>query len=343
MFNLLLLITLFLVALIFFQSKFLLLVDTPYGQSHKSLYNKNTPLSGGIYLFVTIITYINFQEFNSYTVSIGAFLLSLLILGIFSDIKTNFSPKLRLLYQFIIVLIFIFLIDLRINQTGVFFLDFFINNFLFNLLFTTICIVIVINGSNFCDGVNCNVIGYYLVVIIGIYLSQLSTPENLPNSEIIIKIFVIFFCANLLQKSFLGDNGTYVISGFMSIYIIDFINMNNSISPLLALNLLWYPAFENLFTIMRRIFYKKKVQVADRAHLHILILEKISRNKNLVFYNSITGIFLNIFVLLGILLSINFSNNGKFLISILTVNILIYIFSYYFLLPKRGVLKVDNK
>ena len=343
MFNLLLLITLFLVALIFFQSKFLLLVDTPYGQSHKSLYNKNTPLSGGIYLFVTIITYINFQEFNSYTVSIGAFLLSLLILGIFSDIKTNFSPKLRLLYQFIIVLIFIFLIDLRINQTGVFFLDFFINNFLFNLLFTTICIVIVINGSNFCDGVNCNVIGYYLVVIIGIYLSQLSTPENLPNSEIIIKIFVIFFCANLLQKSFLGDNGTYVISGFMSIYIIDFINMNNSISPLLALNLLWYPAFENLFTIMRRIFYKKKVQVADRAHLHILILEKISRNKNLVFYNSIAGIFLNIFVLLGILLSINFSNNGKFLISILTVNILIYIFSYYFLLPKRGVLKVDNK
>ena len=258
MFNLLLLITLFLVALIFFQSKFLLLIDTPNGQSHKSLYNKNTPLSGGIYLFVTIIAYINFQEFNAYSITISIFLSLLLILGIFSDIKINFSPKLRLLYQFIIVLIFILFLDLKINKTGVFFLEYFINNFLFNLLFTTICIIIVINGSNFCDGVNCNVIGYYLAVTFGIYISQLSTPENLPEAEMLIGIFIIFYFANLLQKSFLGDNGTYIISAFMSVYIISFINMNNSISPLLALNLLWYPAFENLFTIIRRLFHRKK-------------------------------------------------------------------------------------
>ena len=45
----------------------------------------------------------------------------------------------------------------------------------------------------------------------------------------------------------------------MSIYVIKFINFNSSISSLLALNLLWYPAFENLFTIIRRMFAKKKV------------------------------------------------------------------------------------
>ena len=96
MFNFLLLISLLLVALIFFQSKFLILIDSPYGQSHKSLYNKNTPLSGGVYLFITITAYLNFQEFNEYSLSLSAFLLSILILGIFSDIKINFSPKLRL-------------------------------------------------------------------------------------------------------------------------------------------------------------------------------------------------------------------------------------------------------
>ena len=62
MFNLLLLISLLLVALIFFQSKFLILIDSPYGQSHKSLYNKNTPLSGGVYLFITITAYLNFKN-----------------------------------------------------------------------------------------------------------------------------------------------------------------------------------------------------------------------------------------------------------------------------------------
>lgn len=56
---------------------------------------------------------------------------------------------------------------------------------------------------------------------------------------------------------FLGDNGVYVISVFMSIYIIQFTNLNNNVSSLIALNLLWYPAFENLFSIIRRIVTKK--------------------------------------------------------------------------------------
>ena len=71
------------------------------------------------------------------------------------------------------------------------------------MFYTTICIIIVINGSNFCDGVNCNVIGYYLVVILGIYFSQLSTPKELPDAIILINIFVIFYLANLLQNLFL--------------------------------------------------------------------------------------------------------------------------------------------
>ena len=212
----------------------------------------------------------------------------------FSDLKRNFSPKFRLLLQFIIVFFFILLLDLKINRTGVFFLDFFINNTLFNLFFTSICITIVINGSNFCDGVNCNVVGYYLFVILSILISKLSYPENFPDINILLMIFLIFYFANILQKSFLGDNGTYVISAFMSIYIINFINLNNTISPLLALNLLWYPAFENLFSIIRRLVSNKKIQLADRSHLHILILEKISKNNNFILSNSITGIILNL-------------------------------------------------
>ena len=42
------------IALIFFQSKYLILVDTPKHKDHKKNYNKNVPLSGGIYLFIAI-------------------------------------------------------------------------------------------------------------------------------------------------------------------------------------------------------------------------------------------------------------------------------------------------
>ncbi len=336
MFILLVPLSILLIALIYFQSKYLILIDTPHGQSHKSLYNKNTPLAGGIYLFFTIVISINLIQLDKYSILTSIFLFSILVLGIFSDLKRNFSPKLRLFLQFIIVFIFMLLLNLKINRTGVFFLDFFINNYLFNLFFTSLCITIVINGSNFCDGVNCNVIGYYLAIVSAILISKLSYPENFPNINFLVIVFLIFYVANIFQKSFLGDNGTYILSAFMSIYIINFINLNNNISPLLALNLLWYPAFENLFTIIRRLVANKKVQLADRSHLHILILEKISKKNNLIFSNSLTGIILNLIMFFGIYLSINFYNNGKTLILILLVNISLYIIGYYYFYLRRN-------
>lgn len=327
---LIVLISFLLITLIYLQSKYLFLIDTPYGQNHKSLFNKNTPLSGGIYLFVTIAVYTNYIEYSKITILVSIFIFLLLIVGIFSDLKRNFSPKLRLLLQFIIVFTFILLVDLEIKRTGVFFLDYFIKNNLFNLLFTSFCIIIVINGSNFCDGVNCNVIGYYIVVTFGILLTELSTPTGFPNIEILITIFIVFFISNLFQKSFLGDNGTYVVSAVMSIYVINFINLNNSASPLLALNLLWYPAFENLFTIIRRLTANKKVQIADRFHLHILILEKITNKNHLIISNSLTGIILNIIMFIGIYMSVNFYNDKKILLLILLINVITYVIAYYF-------------
>ena len=104
----------------------------------------------------------------------------------------------------------------------------------------------------------------------------------------------------------------------------------------LALNLLWYPAFENLFTIIRRIVANKKVQIADRSHLHILILENISKKNNLTFSNSLTGIILNLIMFFGIFLSINFYNNGKVLILIVLINISLYIISYYYFYLRRN-------
>ena len=109
------------ITLIFIQSKYLFLVDAPREQTHKSKYNKNTPLTGGIYMFITITTYTLLIEHSYNSFLMIAFLFSFLILGIFSDLKANFSPKLRLLLQSFLVIIFIFLLELKINKTGLFF------------------------------------------------------------------------------------------------------------------------------------------------------------------------------------------------------------------------------
>ncbi len=323
-------------SLIFIQSKYLILIDSPRDQVHKSIYNKNTPLTGGIYIFVTMTTYILHAGYNDHSFLVIVLLFSFLILGIFSDLKTHFSPKLRLLLQFVLLIIFIFFLDLKIDKTGIFFLDYFINNNIFNLFFSCICILILINGSNLCDGVNCNVIGYYLIITLAILFIELPKPDNFPDIKIIMIIFFVFYLVNLFQKSFLGDNGVYVISVFMSIYVINFINLNNTISPLLALNLLWYPAFENLFTIVRRLNENKIIEAADKLHFHTLLLNKIFHlNGNFLISNSLTGIVLNFFMLVGVFLSVNYYDNAKVLALILLINIIIYILVYFLFLSKK--------
>lgn len=325
------------IALIFIQSKYLILVDAPKNQKHKALFNKNVPLSGGIYLFISILIFSFLEKLNLNSYIINLFLFFFLILGIYSDIKINFKPKFRLLLQLILIFALVFFYDLKINKTNIFFIDYLIDNNLFNLIFTVFCIVVLLNGSNFCDGVNCNVIGHYLIVILCIHYSELQVSNVLLKPEIIIIIFLTFYAFNFLKKYFLGDSGVYIITIYMSIYVIEFVNINNNISSIIALNLLWYPAFENLFSIIRRSLSNKKIQIADRNHLHILIFEAISKkiiNKN--FANTLAGISINIFLMIGIFASINFLNNSKILLLILLLNIILYlIIFFYFLLKKR--------
>jgi UDP-N-acetylmuramyl pentapeptide phosphotransferase/UDP-N-acetylglucosamine-1-phosphate transferase len=328
------------IALIFIQSKYLFLVDAPREQTHKSKYNKNTPLIGGIYMFITMTTFMPYIEYSKNSFLITAFLFSLLTLGIFSDLKTKFSPKLRLIFQCFLVIIFIFLLELKIDKTGIFFLEYFIDNTIFNLFFTSVCIIILINGSNFCDGVNCNVIGYYLIVTLAIFFMELPKPTSFPDIKIIIIIFSVFYLVNLFQKSFLGDNGVYVITAFMAVYVIHFINLNNNVSPLLALNLLWYPAFENLFSIIRRLNANRTVDVADGLHFHTLLLKKIFYlNKKFFLSNSLTGVLINLFMFVGIFLSINFYSDAKILTFILMLNILIYVLVYFIFLTRKPKFK----
>ena len=184
---------------------------------------------------------------------------------------------------------------------------------------------------------NCNVVGYYIVILIAVLLSDFQTASFLPDTKLILISFFIFYISNLFQKSFLGDNGTYVISLFMSLFIISFININKNISPLLALNLLWYPAFENLFTIVRRLNVNKKVYVADELHFHTLLKSKVSKlNKNLKISNSLTGLILNLIMSINIFISMKYYNDSKLLLTILLNNIIIYILIYFLFLSKKS-------
>ena len=63
-----------------------------------------------------------------------------------------------------------------------------------------------------------------------------------------------------------------------------FINKTDQVSPYFIANLFWYPAFENLFSIIRRVLSQKKNYLADNLHLHQLIFIYLSKKKLLKKY-----------------------------------------------------------
>ena len=55
------------------------------------------------------------------------------------------------------------------------------------------------------------------------------------------------------NKLFMGDSGAYVLGTICGYLLIKVHGENQEISPYFIILLFWYPCFENLFSIIRKI------------------------------------------------------------------------------------------
>ena len=328
------LLTLFLLILNLLLKKVNFLLDDPKTSYHKLEKRAGTPLSGGIFLLLSIIG-LYFNNLNVFfNLGIVFLLFLILMLGIFSDIKKNFSPKIRIILQLVIIFLLIFNNnEIVVLRTNINLLDSLLTYDLIKFIFSIFCIITLLNGLNFMDGVNGLVTGYLLSILIT--LSFILKGSNIENYiQDIIIIFSIFFIFNVLGKSFLGDNGVYVSSMIISIVIIKIINSNQNISPILAVSLLWYPALENLFTILRRLTKDQLSYLPDKLHLHSLLFANLNSNlKNIPFKykNSLSGLIINIFLLPNFIFAYYFYDKSFYLGIFVSLYLVIYLIIYFFL------------
>jgi UDP-N-acetylmuramyl pentapeptide phosphotransferase/UDP-N-acetylglucosamine-1-phosphate transferase len=292
------------------------------------------PISGGFLILANLLF------FNS-NHSANIFFFSIFLLGIFSDLLIIENPLKKFIIQFFIVIFFLYFLKISILSTKIFFIDFFIENKLFALLFTSFCLLILINGSNFLDGINTLVCGYYILIIsVILYIGHNNEINyNFLNFYYLLVSLLVIFAFNFFSKTYLGDSGTFLLSFAVGYELINLSNINLStdkyISPLFILLLLWYPAFENLFSIIRKIFSKKKPSDPDNLHLHHLLFSYLKKKiKNKKVANSMTGIAINFYNLIIFLVGINIYYKTNFLVILVTFNIFFYIIFYLFLLKK---------
>ena len=320
----------------FFFKKKSFLVDNK-NLVHKSFTSKESvPLSGGIVIFFNLALFSN----NHF---ILLFFFLIFILGIFSDLLIITKPLQKFIVQFLVVFFFLNFLDLKVLSTKIYFIDFLIKNNLFAILFTSFCLLILINGTNFIDGINTLVCGYYILIILTILYVCSQNKLLIYNFDsfyyLFLSLLVIYFF-NFSSKVYLGDSGSFLLSFLIGYYLINFCNDNLNliqfISPIFILLLLWYPAFENLFSIIRKIIIKKHPSEPDNLHMHHLLFNFIKKknNKTIIYNNTLTGNVINLFNLIGFAVSSKFYYHTEYLVYIIIFNVLFYTVVYFYFYKK---------
>lgn len=312
-------------------NKFLINYDiliSETGDRHQKFASKDkVPLTGGIFLFSNFLFF-----FNEEILSFILFSSLILLLGIFSDLKNIKSAFTRFIIQISLVLSFVIFNDFQLFNTKIYLLDKLLAYKMFNYFFVSFCILIVINGSNFFDGLNTLGIGYYLLVSFVLYYLQefnyITINEIFVNYILI--VLIITFFLNFINKIYLGDSGSYLLGFTFSIFLINIYVENPQISPFFIIVLLWYPSFEILFSIIRKNIMNKSPMKPDSNHLHQLLFNIIYKSKKFdkLYSNLLSANFINLYNLIIFIISVNFFSNSQIQVLLILLNITLYTFIY---------------
>ncbi len=292
-----------------------------------------TPLAGGLIIisFFTISCLIFFNEiiFDE----IYLFLFSIFFIGFLDDLKMITNPFKRFLILLIATLTFLVFTGLNIYNVGFWEINLLINNYFISLIFTTLCILFIINGSNFIDGFN-GLLGIHSIVILFI-IAML----NFNLGQIELALYIFTFCISILLfllfnfpfgRLFLGDSGSYLLGCSMAIFCIKTNTLSLDISPVFFAVLLYYTFFEVFFSYVRKFFYMKSSPFyPDKMHLHMLIFRLIERKvHNKIKSNYLTSVVINAYYLITIIPALLFFDNSIYCLFYFFLLILSYVIFY---------------
>ncbi len=311
-----------------------ILVDNEF-KKPQAFHDSPTSTSGGIgifFSFIIVCLYLIFSKQMIYYEYLS-FCFFFFFLGLLDDLKLNLRPKLRLLLMIIILVALIILNKFYVSNTGIEFLNRFLEIDIFALFFVSLCFLFIINGSNLIDGYNGLLSIHTLIILINLFFVNYINENNDLAFFILsgIVIITIFLRYNFpVATVFLGDSGSYFLGTFTAISVIKTSIENPLISPFYFCILLFYLFFEVFFSFIRKIALEKKSPLfPDKKHLHMLVY-KILLNKinNKLKSNYSVSLVLNLVYLVLILPAIFMMDNGLFCKYYSIVLFVVYLSSY---------------
>ena len=262
---------------IIYLSKYLGYFDKP---NKRGIHKIPTINTGGLIIYIFFLSVISQGEFNfniELIVSIGFFV----CLTGFIDDRINLNPSSKIVLL-IIPSIYLILNGISISDLGQY--EYLGNLELgkFRIPFLLLAIGLLINATNYIDGIDGLLLTFFLSCLI-YYVLLIDDAKTINLLKLFIMASFLNLILNLLPsknkfKVFSGDSGSLFIGFFISFITIDFYNSFN-IHPVILIWPLWYTVYDFLFVSINRLKNKRSIFKPDNTHLHHVIINKFNGNK----------------------------------------------------------------
>ena len=311
-----------------------LLVDDQF-KKPQSFHETPISISGGTGIFFSFLI-LNLYLFLSKEIvyyEYLSFCSLFFILGLSDDLKLDLRPKFRLLAMLIILIGLVISNNFYVENTGIEFLNRFLEIDIFALFFICLCFLFIINGSNLIDGYNGLLSIHTLIILINLsFVNYLNENNDLAFFILcLILILITFLKYNFPKASiFLGDGGSYFLGAFIAISVIKTSIANPMISPFYFCILLFYLFFEVFFSFIRKIT-KERISplFPDKKHLHMLIYKNfLKKNNNKLKSNYYVSLVINLVYLTLTIPAVMMMEDGLFCKYYSILFFVIYLYVY---------------
>ena len=203
------------------------------------------------------------------------------VAGFIQDITEAITPRGRLLATGASALLAFFVLDAGIRYTAIPGLDWIVSFGIGSLLLTMFTVAGIANAINIIDGFNGLASMCVMLMLAAVGYVAFEVGDSLigvlalAGVGAVLGFFIWNFPSGLI---FLGDGGAYFLGFFVAEVSILLLVRNDSVSPLFPLLVCFYPAFETLFSMYRRLLLRQQpAHMPDGIHLHSLVYRRVIR------------------------------------------------------------------
>ena len=160
-------------------------------------------------------------------------------------------------------------------------------NRIFAQILTIFIILAIINAINFIDGIDGLAISITILFILSFEFFSNSITQYFNLSQILLSALIPLYLFNFRKKNkvFLGDSGSLLLGGIISIYVLTILTSTYIIRPefdmhkiIFVFSVLSYPIIDITRIFFYRLYNQKSPFHPDKNHIHHLINNRFNNH-----------------------------------------------------------------